>query len=112
SFSYLPLDFIVWLALATVGLSLGAIALQIILRLVVPEAAPRGATTVICLILFLGGVQLLCLGIIGSYLAHIYDEVKRRPHFIVESILNRPQETKNENAGAREQGKSSIESEQ
>ena len=70
------------------------------------------ATTVICLILFLGGVQLLCLGIIGSYLAHIYDEVKRRPPFIVESILNRPSATRNENGGAREQGKSSIESEQ
>src|SRR5882672_6057052 len=51
SFSYVPLDFIVWLALATVGLSLGAIALQIILRLLLPEAAPRGATTLICLVL-------------------------------------------------------------
>jgi dolichol-phosphate mannosyltransferase len=45
----------------------------------------------IILILFLGGLQLLCLSIIGSYLAHIYDEVKRRPPYIVESILNRPQ---------------------
>jgi len=42
------------------------------------------------LILFMGGVQLLCLSIIGSYLAHIYDEVKRRPPYIVESILNDP----------------------
>lgn len=90
SFSYVPLDFIVWLALATVGLSLGAIALQILSRLLFPNLAPRGITTLICLILFLGGIQLLCLGIIGSYLAHIYDEVKRRPPFIVESILNRP----------------------
>ena len=106
SFSYVPLDFIVWLALATVGLSLGAIALQIILRLLLPEAAPRGATTLICLVLFLGGIQLLCLGIIGSYLAHIYDEVKRRPPFIVESILNRPPATSNENPPQPEQGKS------
>jgi hypothetical protein len=35
---------------------------------------------------------LLCLSIIGSYLAHIYDEVKRRPPYIVESILNPPKE--------------------
>jgi hypothetical protein len=41
--------------------------------------------------LFLGGVQLACLSIIGSYLAHIYDEVKRRPPFIVTSVLNAPQ---------------------
>ena len=53
-----------------------------------PDLAPRGFTTLILLILFMGGVQLLCLSIIGSYLAHIYDEVKRRPPYIVESILN------------------------
>ena len=39
---------------------------------------------------FLGGIQLLCLAIIGSYLAHIYEEVKRRPSYIVESTLNLP----------------------
>ena len=39
---------------------------------------------------FLGGIQLLCLAIIGSYLAHIYEEVKRRPPYIVESVLNAP----------------------
>jgi dolichol-phosphate mannosyltransferase len=52
---------------------------------------PSGFTTLIILILFLGGAQLLCLSIIGSYLAHIYDEVKRRPPYIVETILNQPQ---------------------
>ncbi len=91
SFSYLPLDLIVWLAVATVGFSMVAIIVQVLLRFLVPDAAPRGATTIICLFLFLGGIQLLCLGIIGSYLAHIYDEVKRRPPYIVESILNSPQ---------------------
>src|SRR5207302_285782 len=50
----------------------------------------RGLTTVIVLTLFMGGVQLLCLSIIGSYLAHIYDEVKRRPPYIVESVMNDP----------------------
>jgi dolichol-phosphate mannosyltransferase len=40
--------------------------------------------------LFLGGIQLLCLSIIGSYLEHIYDEVKHRPPYLVESILNHP----------------------
>ena len=37
-------------------------------------------------ILFIGGIQLLCLAIIGSYLAHMYEEVKGRPSFIVDSI--------------------------
>lgn len=91
SFSYAPLDFIVWLAFGTVGVSFLTIIAQITLRLLHPELAPRGFATVIVLILFLGGIQLLCLAIIGSYLAHIYDEVKRRPAYIVESILNQPQ---------------------
>jgi len=58
--------------------------------LVAPQSVPSGFTTLIVLILFVGGIQLLCLSIIGSYLAHIYDEVKRRPAFIVQSILNDP----------------------
>ena len=96
SFSYVPLDFITWLALATVGLSFLAVLFQVALRLFFPDLAPRGFTTLIALVLFLGGIQLLCLSIIGSYLAHIYDEVKRRPPYIVESILNPPKEAEKE----------------
>ena len=90
SFSYAPLDMIIWLALATVGVSFVAIVVQITLRLWRPELAPPCISTIIVLVLFLGGIQLLCLAIIGSYLAHIYDEVKRRPPYIVESIINAP----------------------
>jgi glycosyltransferase involved in cell wall biosynthesis len=102
SFSYAPLDFIMWLALGTIGLSVLAIVTQVILRLCLPDLAPRGFTTLICLMLFLGGIQLLCLSIIGSYLAHIYDEVKRRPPYIVESILNPPQAAPEEKPEPRE----------
>jgi polyisoprenyl-phosphate glycosyltransferase len=90
SFSYAPLDLITGLALSIVALSFFAIFLQIVLRVVSPGSAPRGLTTVILIVLFLGGIQLLCLSIIGSYLAHVYEEVKRRPPFVVESILNAP----------------------
>jgi dolichol-phosphate mannosyltransferase len=90
SFSYVPLDLITWLGLLTVAVAFLAIVLQIVVRLADPRSVPSGFTTLIILILFLGGVQLICLSIIGSYLAHIYDEVKRRPPFIVESILNKP----------------------
>ena len=91
SFSYVPLDLITWLGLITVAVAFVTILLQIVVRLVDPSSVPSGFTTLIILILFLGGVQLVCLSIIGSYLAHIYDEVKRRPPFIVESVLNQPQ---------------------
>jgi polyisoprenyl-phosphate glycosyltransferase len=91
SFSYAPLNLIAWLAFITVGLSLVAAIVQVVLRLVDPGLAPRGITTLLLVVLFLGGIQLICLSIVGSYLAHIYDEVKRRPAYIVESVLNRPE---------------------
>ena len=90
SFSYIPLDLIAWLAFTTVGLSFMALVAQFILRLADPGLAPKGFATLIVGILFLGGVQLLCLAIIGSYVAHIYEESKHRPPFVVESILNEP----------------------
>lgn len=90
SFSYFPLEIITWLALIMVVLSLIGITAQILLRLLIPSITPSGFTTLIILILLMGGIQLLCLSIIGAYLAHIYDEVKRRPPFLVESILNDP----------------------
>jgi polyisoprenyl-phosphate glycosyltransferase len=90
SFSYVPLDFITWLAFGMVGMAFLAVVTEVALRLAFPESAPRGITTIIVLILFMGGIQLLCLSIIGSYLMHIYDEVKLRPPFIVESIVNKP----------------------
>jgi len=94
SFSYLPLDFITWLAFVTVAVSFVAIIVEAVIRILHPELVPFGLTTIIVLILFFGGIQLLCLSIIGSYLSHIYDEVKRRPAYVVERILNPPSNQK------------------
>jgi dolichol-phosphate mannosyltransferase len=96
SFSYVPLEFITWIALTTVGASALAIVYQIALRILRPDLTPSGITTLIVVILFLGGIQLLCLAIVGSYLAHIYDEVKRRPPYIVESIIRRAEQVQPE----------------
>jgi dolichol-phosphate mannosyltransferase len=63
---------------------------QIFIRFAFPSVTPSGFTTIIMLILFMGGIQLLCLSIIGSYIAHIYDEVKSRPTHVVESFFNYP----------------------
>jgi glycosyltransferase involved in cell wall biosynthesis len=90
SFSYIPLDLITWMSIGTVLVALLLGIVQVVIRLFFPQATPTGFTTLIIIILFMGGIQLLCLAIIGSYLAHIYDEVKRRPPFLVESILNKP----------------------
>lgn len=90
SFSYAPLDFITVLAICAFVLAVLLIVVQIALRIADPHIVPSGFTTLIVLILFMGAVQLLCLSIIGSYLAHIYEEVKRRPAYVVESTLNDP----------------------
>jgi glycosyltransferase involved in cell wall biosynthesis len=97
SFSYVPLDLIAWLALATVGVSFAGLAVQLALRLADPSLAPKGFTTLIVGMLFIGGVQLLCLAIIGSYVAHIYEESKHRPPYLVESVLNAPTQAPPEN---------------
>jgi polyisoprenyl-phosphate glycosyltransferase len=90
SFSYAPLNLITLLALGTMVLAFVSIIVELIIRLLAPSVTPSGFTTLIIIILFLGAIQLFCLAIIGTYLEHIYDEVKRRPPYIVESILNRP----------------------
>jgi glycosyltransferase involved in cell wall biosynthesis len=90
SISYVPLDLITLLAVAVVALSVVLIIGQIVARIFAPELVPTGFTTIIVLVLFMGGIQLLCLSIIGSYLAHLYDEVKGRPPYIRESVINAP----------------------
>jgi polyisoprenyl-phosphate glycosyltransferase len=90
SFSYVPLDLIGWLALATTVVALVAAVSEIALKIAYPSAAPKGYATMIVAILFVGGVQLMCMSVIGSYLAHMYEEIKARPSYIVDRVLNPP----------------------
>ena len=55
----------------------------IVKRLVNIETAPTGFTTLAALVLFLGGVQLIGIGVLGEYLARVYDEVKKRPLYVI-----------------------------
>ena len=47
-----------------------------------------GTPTIIVLVLFMGGVQMISIGILGEYIGRIYDEVKRRPRFIIDRTGN------------------------
>lgn len=55
----------------------------IVIRKLIFGDPVAGWASLICVMLFIGGFQLLCLGIIGQYLAKIYMETKSRPHYIV-----------------------------
>jgi polyisoprenyl-phosphate glycosyltransferase len=90
SFSYAPLDLIGWLAFVTTAVALLAAIVEIVLKLVDPSAAPKGYTTLVVVILFVGGVQMICFSVIGSYMAHMYEEIKARPPYIVDRVLNPP----------------------
>lgn len=83
SFSYLPLHLATYLGFAIALISAIAIIIVIPLRLFTPSEALLGQATTLVAVLFLGGVQLISLGIIGEYLGRIYDEVKGRPLYLV-----------------------------
>jgi dolichol-phosphate mannosyltransferase len=82
SFSYVPLQLATTLGFWLSALALVAIPVVAVLRLLGNEFFGGQATTLIS-VLLLGGVQLIFLGILGEYLGRIYDEVKRRPLYIV-----------------------------
>jgi len=81
-FSYLPLQVATILGFIAAGISLVAAIVVIIMRAVTGAAFLGQASTLIA-VLFLGGVQLISLGILGEYIGRIYDEVKGRPLYIV-----------------------------
>ena len=87
SFSDVPLKFITGLGLLVSLISFAVTIWAIWIKLFTEVAIPGWASTVLP-IYFLGGIQLLCLGIIGEYLAKIYTETKRRPRYIIEKTTN------------------------
>jgi len=81
-FSYFPLQVATYLGFISAGISILVIPVVIIMRAFFKEAFLGQASTLIA-VLFLGGVQLISLGILGEYIGRIYDEVKGRPLYIV-----------------------------
>ncbi|MBO9368067.1 MAG: glycosyltransferase family 2 protein [Chloroflexi bacterium] len=81
-FSYFPLQLATFFGFFSAGIAILSIPAVVILRLTGWQAFYGQATTLIA-VLFLGGVQLISLGILGEYIGRIYDEVKGRPLYIV-----------------------------
>jgi len=86
SFSWVPLQAATILGFLFSAIALFTIPVVIALRLA-GETIP-GFATVLCLILLIGGIQLITVGIIGEYVGRIYDEVKHRPLYVVRDRVN------------------------
>lgn len=82
NFSQAPLVISAWAGFFFVMLSILA-TIFVIVRKVLYGGSVEGWASLVCIILFIGGVQLFCTGVLGLYLAKTYQEVKRRPHYII-----------------------------
>jgi dolichol-phosphate mannosyltransferase len=89
SFSYFPLQVATYIGFFAAGIAILAIPVVIYMRITGSQAFFGQATTLIS-VLFLGGVQLISLGILGEYIGRLYDEAKGRPLYIVREAPDNP----------------------
>jgi glycosyltransferase involved in cell wall biosynthesis len=86
SFSRAPLRAVTWMGLVVLGLALAAIAYALVMGLFT-DMSVTGWMAVFMAVLFIGGAQLISLGVIGEYVGRIYGEAKRRPLYVVQEAL-------------------------
>ena len=83
NFSQTPLNIASWIGVLFSVLSVLVVLFIVVRKLCFGGSSVDGWASLVCLITFIGGVQMLCLGIIGQYLSKTYLEVKGRPHYIL-----------------------------
>lgn len=89
SFSLVPLKLAIWTGFLAIWIAVAGIIVAIVDRLL-NKQLPRGWASLFVAVLFMGGVQLVSLGILGEYLGRIYTEVKRRPLYVIQERLGFP----------------------
>jgi dolichol-phosphate mannosyltransferase len=92
SFSTAPIKLVTALGFALVVFCVVVLAWTLYVRFFTSHH-PQGWTSVIAVVLLLGGVQLLSLGVIGQYVARIFDETKQRPLYLVDEVVENVRET-------------------
>jgi len=92
SFSAFPIRLASLTGFLIIALAVLAMFVIIYIRLLTSLAIP-GWSSLLIAIIFFGGVQLVFLGILGEYVARIFEQVKSRPHFFIESIVTNPHKT-------------------
>ena len=82
-FSEAPLAIATWAGGLTAFVSIIGMIVVVIRKILEPSSSAFGWASMVCIILFLGGIQLLCLGIVGRYIGRIYMQTKKRPIYII-----------------------------
>ena len=82
-FSEAPLAIATWAGGLTALISIIGMIIVIVRKIIEPGSSTFGWASMVCIILFLGGIQLLCLGIVGRYIGRIYMQTKKRPIYII-----------------------------
>ena len=88
SFSFIPLEAISYFSYLIFIFSIFALFFYFFSYWLFP-GAPKGITTLIILVIFLGGIQLLAIGIVAEYVGKILEESKKRPHSIIKRIVKK-----------------------
>lgn len=91
SFSTKPLQVGIFLGLTVAAVSVVLMVFTLV-EWFIDDSIPSGWTTLAMLLLMFSGVQLIVMGILGAYIGGIYEEVKGRPHYIVDETINLPHE--------------------
>lgn len=89
SFSTVPLKVITHFGFYVSMFSFVGIIYAVFVRIFIPEITVQGTTFAVISVLFMGGVQMIMLGILGEYIGRIYQEVQNRPLYIVSSVLKK-----------------------
>jgi nucleoside-diphosphate-sugar epimerase/glycosyltransferase involved in cell wall biosynthesis len=89
SFSNVPLNILSVAGFLLLLFTFLLIAAQTSLRMFFPDLAPRGVTTLLISILFFGSLNLFAISVVGEYISKVFEEVKRRPHFIRKTIISK-----------------------
>jgi dolichol-phosphate mannosyltransferase len=87
SFSNVPLNALTGISFMLVLLALLFACVQTLIRIIWPELTPNGLTTVILAVIGIGSLNLLGISIVGEYISKIFEEVKRRPHYIRKGVI-------------------------
>ncbi len=89
SFSRLPLRVLTYAGIFVACLGFAAGIFFVLWRILGNETSQQGFTSLAALITFIGGVQLIGIGVLGEYLGRVYEEVKQRPHYLVKPAARR-----------------------